>query len=269
MSHRIPHLRRWAIVVAAAMFAATFSAVAVAQMPPSPPLTVYGSVGDDAGVIPENVKVEAYIGETLCGSQGGTQFVGEGSARVTVYWVVVVSAEQTRGCGTANAEIRIKIGDRFAPQTARWLGAGVSHVDITFGSATPAPIPTATPSPVTTRVPTSISQSTQNGTPVASATKQPAGTIPAGSPGRDRRSRPRRAVLPARPLPTVAAAVAVAADSRCGAWPCSWLAESPCLAAPWDTQCRARTRTTRRTIRFRPIRPTLSNPSRRAAPAID
>ena len=56
-------------------------------------------------------------------------------------------------------------------------------MDITFGNVAPAAIPTFTPAPRPTASANSTSQSTQNGTPVASSTKQPAGTIPAGSPG--------------------------------------------------------------------------------------
>jgi hypothetical protein len=152
--------------------------VAVAQIP-SPPSTVFGSVTDQAGPVAENLPVQGYIGDKLCGTRGFTQFTGEGSAQVTVYFVDVLSAEQTAGCGIDGADIRVKIGDRFAAQTAKWK-RGPVQLDITFGDVTPAPIPTFTPAPTNTPRPSS-SQTPLNGTPVAGAAS--VGTIPAGSPG--------------------------------------------------------------------------------------
>jgi hypothetical protein len=181
MSHSVPSLRRWAAAVAAVAIAVAGSVTAVAQIP-SPPSTIFGSVTDDAGVVPEHLPVQAYVGETLCGTRGETQFTGEGSARVTVYFVDALSAEQTPGCGKPDVEVRLKIGDRFAKQTAKWQ-AGPVHVDITFGNATPAAIPTFTPVPKPSGVTNSSTQNAQNGTPATNGTAQLTGTIPAGSPG--------------------------------------------------------------------------------------
>jgi len=150
-----------------------------------PPSTVFGSVTDSAGPVAPDLPVEAYIGDKLCGT-GKTQYTGEGSARITVYFVDVVSAEQTAGCGVKplnapGSEVRIKIGERFAPTTTRWESGPVS-MDVTFGDATPAPIPTFTPTSTRTAPPANGSV-----TPVPSGTtaagETPAGTIPAGSPG--------------------------------------------------------------------------------------
>jgi hypothetical protein len=110
-----------------------------------PPMTVFGSVTDSTGDVPEGLIVEAYVGDRVCG-RGLTQFTGEGDGRVTVYYADVVSREQTAGCGSPGAEVRIRIGDRFAPQTAQWR-AGPVQLDVTFGDATPRPIPTFTPTP--------------------------------------------------------------------------------------------------------------------------
>lgn len=157
---------------------------AVAQIP-SPPSTVYGSVTDESGPVAENLPVVGYIGDKVCGTRGYTQFTGDGAAKVTVYFVDVLSAEQTAGCGTDGAEIRVKIGDRFATQTTKWK-RGPVQLDITFGNVTPAPIPTFTPT--ATRPP----QTNAGGTPVPGGNTTPgapasggqqAGTIPAGSPG--------------------------------------------------------------------------------------
>lgn len=155
------------------------STVAVAQIP-SPPSTVFGSVTDQAGVVPENLPVQGYIGDKLCGTRGFTQFTGEGSARVTVYFVDVLSEEQTPGCGKEGAEIRVKIGDRFATQTTKWK-RGPVQLDITFGNVTPAAIPTFTPAPTNTPRPNASQAAASTETPGAAA--QSVGTIPAGSPG--------------------------------------------------------------------------------------
>lgn len=157
-----------------------------------PPSTVFGSVTDAAGPVAENVPVEAYIGDKVCG-RGKTQYTGEGASRVTVYYTDVVSREQTPGCGFPNAEVRIKVGDRFAAQTAKW-NAGPVPLNVTFGNATPAPIPTFTPAP--TRTPTPTREATAPagagtaGTPVPGGTGGTGGTgpgavatIPAGQPG--------------------------------------------------------------------------------------
>ena len=139
----------------------------------SPPSTVFGSISDSGGTVEAGVTVEAYIGDTLCGTKGKTEFTGDGDARVTVYVVDVVSEDQTPGCGRLNAQqqIRIRIGDRFAQQTATW-DPGPVRLDVTFGNATPVPIPTFTPAP--TRTPDPAATPRPN---------QPVGTIPAGSPG--------------------------------------------------------------------------------------
>ncbi len=146
-----------------------------------PPQTIFGSITDSGGPVAERLPVEAYIGETLCG-KGSTEFVGEGASRVTVYALDVVEKGQTAGCGSDGVEVRIKIGDRFATQTARWR-AGPLQVDILFGSnSTPAPIPTFTPVPPTA-VPTAApatTEATPAGTPAATD-GTPTGTTVASS----------------------------------------------------------------------------------------
>ncbi len=168
--------------VLTSVLAAVSARPAAAQF--DPPSTIFGSVTDSAGPVPEGLPVEAYIGDTLCGKDGKTEYTGDGPARVTVYVVDVVADSQIRGCGRAGVEVRIKIGDRFAPQVARWQ-AGPVQLDVTFGNATPAPIPTFTPTPTRTPEP--------NATPApGQPTPRPGGTpgqggsvatIPAGSPG--------------------------------------------------------------------------------------
>jgi hypothetical protein len=110
-----------------------------------PPMTVFGSVTDEAGPVEEGLAVEAYIGNQVCGT-GLTQFTGEGSGRITVYYADVVSREQRAGCGAPGVDVRLKIGERFSDDVVDWR-AGPVQLDVTFGNATPAPIPTFTPTP--------------------------------------------------------------------------------------------------------------------------
>ncbi len=149
-----------------------------------PPSTVFGSVTDAAGNVPEDLEVEAYIGNVLCGTRGSTEYTGDGAARVTVYVVDVVSASQIQGCGVVGARVRIKIGDRFAEGTAAWQ-PGPVQFDVTFGGASPAPIPTFTPAPTRTPEPatTATPASQSNGQTPTSNTPAPVETIPEGSPG--------------------------------------------------------------------------------------
>ncbi len=184
--------RRLLIVaaVALALVSATVGKPAFAQF--APPSLVFGSVTDSAGPVSDGVPVEAYIGETLCSSKGRTEYVGEGRARVTAYVVTVLSEPDRAGCGKDGIAVRIKIGDRFAPQSAKWSSVGYVQLDVTFGNATPAAIPTFTPQPAATAAPgasaTAAPGAAATAAPGASAaagvnTPAAVGTIPAGSPG--------------------------------------------------------------------------------------
>jgi hypothetical protein len=139
-------------MAAAALVVASVAFADRAHAQFGPPSTVWGAVADSAGQVPAGLAVEAYIDNTLCSlatDPGRTAFTGEGSSRITVYLVQVVSQEQKPGCGKPGATVRIKVGDRFADQTARWE-AGLVRLDVSFGSATPPPIPTSTPVPGST-----------------------------------------------------------------------------------------------------------------------
>lgn len=178
MTFPLPRMWRW-VVATAALGAAIGGSAAVAQIP-SPPSTIFGSISDSAGPVAEGLPIQAYVGDKLCNDNtpSETKFTGEGSARVTVYVVNVLSAEQTPGCGKENGDVRIKVGDRFASTPAKWK-AGAVRLDVTFGNATPAPIPTFTPVPTPTKDPNAVATNAQ-GTPIPQGA---VGTIPAGSPG--------------------------------------------------------------------------------------
>ncbi len=147
-----------------------------------PPSTVFGSVADSAGEVASGFTVEAYIGDKLCGTNGRTEFTGDGAAKVTVYFVDVVSESQIAGCGAVGREVRIKVGDRFAPQTARW-NPGPVQLDLAFAGATPAVIPTFTPAPTRTPEPTTTPRPRTTPSPGSTETVETVETIPPGSPG--------------------------------------------------------------------------------------
>ncbi len=169
--------------IAALLVTAFGASATLASAQFEPPSTVYGSIADAAGNVPEDLVVEAYIGDVLCGTRGTTEYTGDGAARVTVYVVDVVSASQVQGCGVVGARVRIKIGDRFAEGTAAWE-PGPVQFDVTFGGASPAPIPTFTPAPTRTPEPATTSTPPANGeTPTNNNTPGAVETIPAGSPG--------------------------------------------------------------------------------------
>lgn len=173
-----PVARRALVSIAATLL--TVLAIQTASAQFNPPSTVVGSISDAAGPFPEGVKVEAYIGDVQCGLGGKTLFYGDGPDRVTVYVVDVVSESQRAGCGTSNAEVRIKIGDRFVEKTVRW-NPGQVILNVAFGNATPVPIPTA--SPVPTRTPDPKASPTAATTPGSNVTSGAVQTIPPGSPG--------------------------------------------------------------------------------------
>ncbi len=175
-----PAARRFAAVSGAAAFALVLLMQAHAQF--NPPSTVFGSISDSAGPVEAGVTVEAYIDDKLCGTKGRTEFTGDGSARVTVYVVDVVSESQTPGCGKEGKEVKIKVGDRVAAQAAKWA-PGPVQLDLTFGNATPVAIPTFTPAPTRTPDPLGTPFPGQTAVPGQSAVPGQVATIPAGSPG--------------------------------------------------------------------------------------
>lgn len=148
--------------------------LAAAQLP-DPPSTVTGSITDAAGDVPAGVRIEAYVGNKLCG-ESETVYTGDGDARVTVYVVDVVSDDQTEGCGTDGDPVRIKVGDRLSPRAAVWE-AGLVRFDIIFGqNVTPKPIPTFTPTNTPTVTPTGTLSITATPTPGGDETRRPTQT---------------------------------------------------------------------------------------------
>ncbi|MEO8538982.1 MAG: hypothetical protein ABI577_04515 [bacterium] len=171
------NLAMWRVAAISGVLIISTAFVAQASAQFNPPSTVFGSISDAAGPVDAGVTVEAYIDGKVCGTKGRTEFTGEGSSRVTVYVVDVVSESQTVGCGKDGKDIKVKVGDRFADQTAKW-SPGPVQLDLTFGNATPVAIPTFTPAPTRTPDPSGTAVPAQN----TLAPGQIA-TIPSGSPG--------------------------------------------------------------------------------------
>lgn len=159
-----------------AAFAAVASFGAASAQLPAPPSTITGSITDADGEVPAGLKIEAYVGNKLCG-ESETVYTGDGDARVTVYVVDVVSDDQTAGCGTSGDAVRIKVGDRLSPKAAVWE-AGLVRFDIIFGeNVTPKPIPTFTPTPpVTPTADASVSGGSIDSTGTPTATLRPGET---------------------------------------------------------------------------------------------
>ena len=177
-----------ALTLLLAIIAATAWAeprAALAQF--TPPQTLVGSIADSAGEIPENTSVDAYIGDVRCTTE---DVVTYRIAGVTMYVIDVVSDSQIEGCGDSGAVVRIKVGSRFAESTVPWRAGLLVH-SITFGQATPIPIPTftatATPAfsatPTPTRVPRTPTPPPSTPPPTSLPSETPSGdaTTPAGS----------------------------------------------------------------------------------------
>ena len=134
-----------AIAVLAALVPLLTLQEANAQVPGSPPSTVWGSITSADGEIPEGVEVEAIVNGNVCGTTE-TVYAGEGEDRVTSYVVDVHSARQTSGCGNEGDPVFIRVDGQMSEDSVPWE-AGPVNFDVTFGGAQPRPVPTFTPTP--------------------------------------------------------------------------------------------------------------------------
>ena len=125
-------IKPWLIATLAAALTLSIVAGAAAQgAPPGPssfPVHLTGTITDDAGEVPADLTVEAYIGDgtQVCNDKPSQTYqVEENGQQVTRYWLVVSSAQLEPGCGTEGDTVRIKIGDRWAAETGTWTNPGV------------------------------------------------------------------------------------------------------------------------------------------------
>jgi len=109
-------------------------AAVLAQLPPDPPATFYGTVA--SGTTGQGVVAIVLSGgtSTVCGT--GTVLNSGGP----VYVVDVVSNAQTTGCGVNGRSVRFyftptaSAGGRLASETATWTGAGPKQQNLTLGA---------------------------------------------------------------------------------------------------------------------------------------
>jgi len=73
-----------------------------------------GSVWKDGASAPEGTRVEALVGEKVCGE---TTAYG---LRESHYSMWILSAKEKAGCGTEGAEVRFRVGGTTANETAEW-----------------------------------------------------------------------------------------------------------------------------------------------------
>jgi hypothetical protein len=86
-----------------------------------------GSVWKDGGPLPAGTRVEAVVGEKVCGE---TSTCGLRESR---YFMWIVSAEEEEGCGQESAEVRFRVDGAMANQMAQWHEQGSATVDLFFG----------------------------------------------------------------------------------------------------------------------------------------
>jgi hypothetical protein len=145
-----------------------------------PPNRYYGTVTINGQDQPEGTVVEAYIGNTLCGS--GTVDTRNGSK---IYLVDVLGAGQKPNCAKDGDKVTFKIAGLDAKETGTYDTAAATHLDLTAsGTArnpaqptvlapgaggTPAPPPPIPTSPVGTSTPPPGVTETPEESPAAGA----------------------------------------------------------------------------------------------------
>ena len=86
-----------------------------------------GSVWKDGGPLPAGTRVEALVGEKVCGEATAC------GLRESRYFMWVVSAEEEEGCGQESAEVRFRVDGAMANQTAQWHDQESATVDLFVG----------------------------------------------------------------------------------------------------------------------------------------
>jgi len=126
-------MRRSLLVAgAAALAVASWSGGARvdAQSPPKPPHRFFGKASLNGALAPTGTRIDAYVGDTLCGSGQTTNNASQN------YVVDVANAAVTPGCGTAGSSVTFRIGGTAATPTGTYVEGGFQSLDI---SATSAP----------------------------------------------------------------------------------------------------------------------------------
>ena len=142
-----------------------------------PPARVFGTVTVDGATPPVGTKVEAFIGDMLCG-EGAVRQLG---AEIPIGYVVDVRNEsQEPGCGGDDRKITIKVGGLEAPQTTIYETGSFIRLDLEISGTVQTPTPTPTPLPGALGTPTPTAtpaaSPTPEATPTPAATASPSAT---------------------------------------------------------------------------------------------
>ena len=86
-----------------------------------------GSVWKDGAPLPSGARVEALVGEKVCGE---AIICGLRESRYSMW---VASAEEEEGCGEEGSEVRFRIDGAMANQTAEWHDGDSAAADLFVG----------------------------------------------------------------------------------------------------------------------------------------
>ena len=133
-------LKPWIIAAfAAALTLSVIAGVSAQGSPSTPPLAFNGTITDPEGAVAAGLNVETYIGdrEDSCNNSSAMTYRKAGET-VTRYWVTVAHSSQLAGCGTEGAQVRFRIGDRYAATTGTWSsGTAVQALNLTLEPVAP------------------------------------------------------------------------------------------------------------------------------------
>ena len=133
-------LKPWIIAAfAAALTLSVIGAASAQGGPASLPLAFNGTITDPEGAVAAGLNVETYIGdrEESCNNSSAMTYRRAGES-VTRYWVTVAHSSQLAGCGAEGAQVRFRIGDRYAATTGTWSSAtAVQALNLTLEPVAP------------------------------------------------------------------------------------------------------------------------------------
>ena len=86
-----------------------------------------GSIWKDGAPVPEGTRIEALVGEKVCGE---TTTCGLRESR---YFLWVISAREEGGCGEEDAEVRFRVDGTVVNQAAQWHDQDSATVDLFVG----------------------------------------------------------------------------------------------------------------------------------------
>ena len=137
--------KHWIIAAMAAVLTLSIIAGASAQGgPPRLPASFEGTVTAPEGPVAAGLPVVAEIGGKRCNDRDAATFLHDGD----IWYVVIVDHSSTgpdfAGCGALGAEVRFKVGDRYATQLGTWsIVPPRQTLNLTLEPLPPPPPPAA------------------------------------------------------------------------------------------------------------------------------